>query len=543
MIKGKPTLDQIFDMRTDVEHAETSERASPLDLTTEGRKLYRLIEQNLVATALPSKEVLIRPLEVKLTKLRDVDAVLAFQAEPILPYAAEEALLDRIVLGKNQEATRLTLCATKKEFLENQLEVWRSLHIEPEVVTCAPAALAAFARHFFPSETPYFVLHMGMLETVCLLIKGNKLIAAHHSQTHFSKLLDALLIDKPVEKENVSLLIEEISDENTPIAAKLVRDWQLEITKIFFSLAKQTQEEIPALLITGSGGRYPTLTSALCTKLPQAPHTPQPTPEFPVTVEQLQKYAIPLGMALSTLPGFPDPINFRQEELAYPNPWKRLKQPLLAYFAAILFLSAAFYLYGAAHLKHKEDQLKQQFVSLVAFMHKPYAEFEQEYARKFPNEAENPAVLTKDVKSMTQEGLKNRITQVEKFLQSLPESFPLQPNIPQVTDVLAWLKTHPKTTQVNEQTGEVTPLIEIESFNYTVVKRPEKSRPNDRYQIKVDMEFTSPSPKAAREFHDALIAPNDFVDPKNEVKWSASQGKYRTSFFLRDKTIYPSQKG
>lgn len=66
-----------------------------------------------------------------------------------------------------------------------------------------------------------------------------------------------------------------------------------------------------------------------------------------------------------------------------------------------------------------------------------------------------------------------------------------------------------------------------------MTKRPEQNKKQEKYQVKVEMEFTSPTPKQAREFHDALIAPNDFVDPKGEIKWNSSHGRYRTSFFKR----------
>ena len=59
-----------------------------------------------------------------------------------------------------------------------------------------------------------------------------------------------------------------------------------------------------------------------------------------------------------------------------------------------------------------------------------------------------------------------------------------------------------------------------------------------KYQVKVDLEFSTSSPRIAREFHDSLIAPNDLIDPKGEVKWSSNRGKYRTSFYLKDKTQY-----
>ena len=30
------------------------------------------------------------------------------------------------------------------------------------------------------------------------------------------------------------------------------------------------------------------------------------------------------------------------------------------------------------------------------------------------------------------------------------------------------------------------------------------------------------------------------IDPKGEIKWNATKGKYKTSFFLKDKTFYPT---
>ena len=91
----------------------------------------------------------------------------------------------------------------------------------------------------------------------------------------------------------------------------------------------------------------------------------------------------------------------------------------------------------------------------------------------------------------------------------------------------------------NPNTAQITPLIQLESFSYGMLKRPEQSKKQEKYQVKVEFEFTTATPKLAREFHDALIAPNEIVDPKGEIKWSSNRGRYKTSFFLKDKTIYP----
>ena len=81
--------------------------------------------------------------------------------------------------------------------------------------------------------------------------------------------------------------------------------------------------------------------------------------------------------------------------------------------------------------------------------------------------------------------------------------------------------------------------LKIDSFSYQMVKRPDITKKGEKYQVKIDLEITAPSAKMAREFHTALNSPNNFVDPKSEVKWSNTRGKYQASFFLKDKTSYP----
>ena len=134
------------------------------------------------------------------------------------------------------------------------------------------------------------------------------------------------------------------------------------------------------------------------------------------------------------------------------------------------------------------------------------------------------------------------MSDLEKEIKEAPDFIALNPNVPRVSDVLAWLTTHPNVgfEMVPEKNEDASILIE--NFNYALVKRPEEKKRDLKYQVKIDLEFTSPSPKSAREFHDALIAPNEMVDLKGEIKWSSTRGKYKTSFYLKDKTFYPSQR-
>ena len=116
------------------------------------------------------------------------------------------------------------------------------------------------------------------------------------------------------------------------------------------------------------------------------------------------------------------------------------------------------------------------------------------------------------------------LDQIETLLKA-KDLYPLVANTPKLSDLLVWL-------------SGIAENIELSSLQYSLVKRPDKTKPKEHYQVKVDMEFTAESATDARKFHQQLLAPNPFIDPKSEVKWSLTGGKWRASFFLKDKTVY-----
>jgi type IV pilus assembly protein PilM len=545
-LKGQPKLEQIFEIP--LSHSETNdtinEHVNPLYITEDGKRLIGALEKNLIVSALSTNEVLIRSLELKLKKEKDIDAVLAFQAEPMLPYPIENALIDRTLLSQNSEGSLLTLFAARKDHVQQHLHKWAALQIEPEVISCTPAVLTSFANLFSPNEKPFFVVNLGYSQTACLVINQGKLIAAQscHGLSH---LQQAFLKD-----EGGHPALEEKFEEldfstlaNYPNLLEAFSSMRLEIHRILFALAKQSkQADVQDLLMVGDGALLTNFFPSLLSSTKMNLKEPTPTPAFPLTAAQLQKYAIPIGAALSALPTSKDQINFRQNEFVYPHPWKRYKQPIAIYLALCLFVAAAFYLFGESYLKYQEDDIRQQYATLLAGVNKPYKEFEIEYQKKNPTEANQEDEQVMGIMNLSPAEIENRVLYLEKELKSAPDMYPLLPNTPRVSDVLAWLSTHTNVVGKDEKTEALLPIIQLENFSYVMVKRPDQTKKQEKYQVKVEIEFTSPTPKQAREFHDALIAPNPLVDPKGEVKWTANKGKYRASFFLKDKTVYPTGK-
>ena len=510
----------------------------PLYIANQEMELSQDVKRSLVITALPTSETLVRNLEIQLTKESDIDEVLEFQSETILPFPIDSCILDRIVFEKRKENTLLSLIAAKKDHIKLHLEQFQSLHIEPEVISCTPAALAAFSGRFSFSEKMHFILDLGMTETTCLAVENGKLLAAQSCRIGLQDLQTVYDQDLDTQKSPMHDALEIVDfslvkSQTHPELYKKIQQWHLEITKITYALSKLTRtKEIEEILITGDGASWKNLPKLLVQNLSKKIITPILDENFILSETEMEKFACCIGLALTALPKAQDQINFRQKEFIFPNPWKRLKLPIAAFLALCILLTATLSLFSKVYIANKENILNTEYMDLLKLMQKPANELEKGKAESATSEeAPNPI-------SLSQEHIQARLHTLEKEVKDSPETFPLLPNVPRVSDVLAWLSSHPHIKgNLNE-----APKIKLESFGYKIIKRPEQTKKRERYQAKVELEFTASTPTYAREFHDILIAPNDIIDPRSDINWNIERGKYRASFFLKDRTIYPTGK-
>ncbi|MCE5318096.1 MAG: hypothetical protein LLG04_12155 [Parachlamydia sp.] len=538
--KGKPVVDRLFDLPIASHNADPAQ--PPHYILEHDEPAFRdAVSRNLTVSTMAGGEVLVRQLEVKLKKVADIDAVLSFQAEPVLPYPVDNAFMDRVILSETTEGRNLALLAVRRDHLQQHLELWRAFEVEPEVVAASPAALAAFVSHLSPFDPLQCVIHLGDAQTSCILMRENKLLAAQACFQGLNQLRAACVQDNPGKEEQYfnQLNFADIQKESTPHLAEALDNLRMEITRTLYALSKQAKgQEFDRLVATGDGVVLNQLASVLLKPLLQATNRTFTVLEAPeglgINSNQLQEYAIPFGAALMALPGG-EMVNFRQGEFAYPLPWKRYQTPVIFYLALCAGLAAAIFFAGNSYIRYQEDGLRKEYSELLQSLNRPYTEFEKSFSKKSPD---GEKVIS--IRQLTQADIANRLQALQKEIESSPETYPLLPNVPTVSDLLAWLSTHPNVVSRDPKSGKVTPLLQLENLTYTMLKRPEQTKKQEKYQVKVELEFSSETPKAAREFHDALIAPNAMVDPKGEVKWSTNRGLYRASFFLKDKTVYPT---
>lgn len=473
-------------------------------LTTEPVKP---LDNRAIISCLPSSKLLVRPLEISLAKPKDVEAAFRFEAETQLPYPLDSCILAKVTLSRTKSTTQLTLYSALKTDLQAHLEALKSSEIDPEAICPKPLALCHFVNHCFRKTGLQIILDIDYEETSLILIKDGQLLAARSHPIGLQKLQQVTAIDAD---GNVS-----INEDHLPFMHEYLR----EISRILLSFQNLHDAQELSFLFTGPVVQHTILAELIATFLQkEVASCPEGYDNKAFSWNEVLAYAAPLGATLYKFYESKDQaVNFRQEEFAFSGKWRRLKRELGIYCCLMLALSGSLFVWSQAKVREQERHLLEKYSSLLATL------------ERTPQEQE---LLTLNASDLT-----DKLSVLEQELSQSKEEMALHPDIPRVSDLFAWLNSHPKVVDAESPDKSLS----LESLTYTMVKRPEKGKANEHYQVRVDLEFSSPSATMAREFHDALLAPNAFVDPKHELKWSVHRGHYRASFFLKDRTKYPHQ--
>ena len=154
--------------------------------------------------------------------------------------------------------------------------------------------------------------------TTCVLVSQGKVLAAQACQKGISTLRKAYLKDKPESPSEGQDLFSRldftaINREEYPALAETLENFRLELARIIYALGKQAKgKEVSEILLTGMLGPLNNLGQFLCKNLNKQIVLPAANPNFNLSVDDLQRLAIPIGSALTALPKRQEQMNFRQ---------------------------------------------------------------------------------------------------------------------------------------------------------------------------------------------------------------------------------------
>ena len=452
--------------------------------------LLKKYPEALISTAPLEKDILTRSLNIQALSLSEIEDSLPFQAEPYLPFPMEDGLFDFQLFHKKDTNSYITLFAAEKSSIQRQIDILQKNGILCENIS--PKSVAISAANYFITDQKRLVLNFYIgLENSSLILSKAGIV---------------------VKNLNININTSQISDKEGFI------NFLLELSKNLAALRQQTS--VPAqieFIICGN-----------CDSIASKITIINATLDLKTTVANLEgvhdvhSYYISLGLALNASRSNPcKKVNFAKEPLLQKFPWLRLRNFLTKYTLLTLLFSTSIFALGQATLWQKTISLKQRYLNLTKRVGYDMNSFK------------NEKIVPKNIEKATTLEILVELDRLEKKLNENGKLFELLPSVPRVSDYLAWLTSHPAIYQKEQERA----LISIESTSYRLVKFPSISKRKDIYQAKVDITFKASSSRAARELHQQLLDNKGFIDQKKGLKWTSSNRLYKTSFFLKNKSV------
>lgn len=267
-------------------------------------------------SALSSREILVRSLELPVKKTKDFKAAVSFRLEPLLPYKLDRASVQTELTEKKSNTSVLTAFVCRNDHIQKHLDVLQKRELVSEKITCVPYALAALVSLFHNATQIQFLVHEGVDEITCILTQNSK-----------------LLTSRAFEKSG---------------------DWALEVQKTILSfLSTHKTKSFDNILFIGN--RRDEIEKATGKKVLSPLFS-----KISISHDDLTNYGLAIGIAVAA-----NGINFRETKFSCLDLWNRYRKPLSTSVALIALLFCAFFLYEMFSISKIKKEAGRAFFSVI----------------------------------------------------------------------------------------------------------------------------------------------------------------------------------
>ncbi len=219
---------------------------------------------------------------------------------------------------------------------------------------------------------------------------------------------------------------------------------------------------------------------------------------------EMSLFALPIGFALDAFAADHCSVQFCQKELTPSHTLQSRHKKALSYFALCVAAALFMALGSTFTLKKKQKSLALRLQSYLS-----------------------PALSCGSLS--TPREIEEKLLEWDRSLRGRRNTFPFLPTVPRLSDVLAWLSAHPALAT---EDGGQRDGVDIKSLHYSLSKYPKIGETSTPYVAQMQIEFSSTTPRPARDFHEALLKGDAIVNAKKEIKWQVSNQNYQASFEL-----------
>ncbi len=463
-----------------------------------GQEEYILSFKGEIRSSLPTKYILLKPLEVKTASPKHFEKIIAFQSEAAHYFNPKEVLSVPHIVKKGKEKTEIHLLTVPRTALERLLQELEKLHIDPDMISPSSEAILQYAKWKFPDLEEAFFIDIGHEEISCICMERGQLKKCLAIEGGIESLLDALWEDrkKNLFRKEVQAIAKQIDllqlkPHLNPHLFTTFHQMKQEIGKVIYSFSRLHGSK--PLFFTGQTEAF----------LHTEKFFQDEIEEFVVSAKQRsfpldeQKYAIAIGLCLQKEDG----PNFRKEEFFPSKQWKKAGK-------RFIFLAAASLTIGLTLVTASQWITRKKTAEMVHLLDEAVHPFDPELCKTLFSSQDGEEILSKWARTVT---------------SSSKESPYLIP-FPKVTHALSWLYQMPLVS---------SHTIEISHFHYALLQYPTIASPKTPYEAKVELEFKTGNSTHAKRFHEQLLQGEGMVDATKEIAWDPLEDRYRVSFFLK----------
>lgn len=132
------------------------------------------IEANQFILSIPRSKVSVHYLSLPATNPQELKEMAKFQALKQLPYSKGEILHSYRIIKKEANMTKIMLVVVRQEAIEQYLEPFRVLKIEPDAITIDTMGIANWAKNMQPQLSDYCLIDLDWKATnITIFSKGD----------------------------------------------------------------------------------------------------------------------------------------------------------------------------------------------------------------------------------------------------------------------------------------------------------------------------------------------------------------------------------
>lgn len=289
--------------------------------------------------------------------------VVKFEVEPLLPFPAEQVVVDFYMPKQNQNSKSALVFAVPKEDLKEQLSLMQEAGLDPESAICEAMALFWMMKNLGMNASGA-LLDVGHEKTTMIAWKGETLALVRSipiAGAALSRALEQSLKLAPQEARNL-LERGRLSAEGQAAITPALRRLADEVRRTLISYESAPEgHPVENIFLTGGCAAVPGVENILSAELKKPVATLEIEKKLPSLMRDVPKeyhnmLPVALGAAFWETEGEAERINFRQEEFISLRKARKMKtrMTLLFSYAGVLAILGAAAFSTDLYLKDKK---------------------------------------------------------------------------------------------------------------------------------------------------------------------------------------------